>query len=737
MRHAHVVAAVTALHTLAGCGLVGYDDLVVDDLSSLSVTLVPVYPSHANWNDYVRNSDPLVDTDHQLDIPCNGSEVGRNACLHGGERRKAVISGRPSCDGLSATDELGVFDWVCRFDDGAPTFFAHGFRPGMGLKDLISVDGWKENSIAITDGTTTAVSEPAVWGWSNAIAPLPANPTTAVEVLADAGTIYVAATSMASNGYNIDADRIAVVTLAGATLSYGDSTTGNTDNNTGELDVNHRLILASGQQKFLWIEGNLDANGTVTATGSLLLHRTFSSRVHELHTTGGLAYGVRMAGSSGSTFTRVHLSGSDNEGLNLHTVADSQFIELDVTRNGGHGIFAGFSINTSLFFKVRASGNGLSKGGHGIFLNTSSGNVLYDVNVSNNEYIDTDTLLGSGIQLQGDTTSDNIVSIVTGFNNRNRALMITGSNAFNTVTHVTAANALSSAGLQIDFGDNNALNNLVTVHNAGSGLAVFANASQTIASDIVAAHNLGNGVQLTQANNDIFLGTLIVGPHPDGFRCRLDEPGTMPGLVHDTCTDTGTDGSSSYAGQSSTATFFTEVDLGNSFVGQVTSDDAANPDDSAGAGPFDAITNWVDFDNRFRGWGIRGTNFPVEADTLGHCFPGATCGIWDWRVRRTDTVLRNAHGAFTADAPCPASVHGDEVLTDQLSIPNTFLRAAVEVMLDERGDDDGLCESNEACIYAPNFGAYQGEGDFAAQTCTFVDGAVSGVTMYGYPTNGI
>ena len=88
-------------------------------------------------------------------------------------------------------------------------------------------------------------------------------------MLADAGTIYVAATSMASNGYNIDADRIAVVTLAGATLSYGDSTTGNTDNNTGELDVNHRLILASGQQKFLWIEGNLDANGTVTATGSL------------------------------------------------------------------------------------------------------------------------------------------------------------------------------------------------------------------------------------------------------------------------------------------------------------------------------------------------------------------------------------------------------------------------------------------------------------------------------------
>jgi len=736
-RHAHVILTLIALVALTGCGLFGYDPVVVEDLSTVSVTVESVYPAHANWNDYVRNDNPSADSNHQADVGCNGSETGRGACLHGGERRRAVLSGRVSCDGLSAADELGVFTWVCRLDDGVPTFFTRGFQPGRGLKDLITTEGWKANSIAITDGTTTAVSEPAVWGWSNPIAPLPANPTTAVEVLADAGTIYVAATSMASNGYNIDADGIAVVTLTGATLTYGDSPTGNTDNNSGELDVNHRLILASGQQKFLWIEGDLDANGTVTATGCLLLHRTFASRVHELHTTGGLAYGLRMAGSSGSTFTRVHLSGSETDGLNLHTVSDSQFIDLAVTRNGGHGIFAGFAIDTSLFFRVRASGNGLSSGGHGIFLNTSSGNVLYGFNVSNNEYSEAETLLGSGVQIQGDNSIDNIVTAVTGFNNRNRALMITGSNASNTVTHVTAANALATSGLQIDYGDENTLNNVVAVHNGGSGLAIFVNASQTIANDIVAVHNLDNGVQLTQANNNTFQGALMVGPHPDGLRCRLDLPGTMPGLIHDTCTDSGADGSSSYSGQSSTATFLTNVDLGSSFIGQVTTDDAANPNDDAGSAAFDGIENWVDFENEFRGWGIRGTNFPVEANTLGHCALGSDCGIWDWRLRSTDAVLRNAHGAFMADTICPASVHGDEVLTDQLSTPNTFLRAAVEVMLDELGDDDGLCESNEACIYSPNLGAYQGEGDFEAQTCTFVDGTVSGVTMYGYPTNGI
>jgi hypothetical protein len=35
---------------------------------------------------------------------------------------------------------------------------------------------------------------------------------------------------------------------------------------------------------------------------------------------------------------------------------------------------------------------------------------------------------------------------------------------------------------------------------------------------------------------------------------------------------------------------------------------------------------------------------------------------------------------------------------------------AVELINDRVGDDDGLCESDEACAFAPNLGAYQGQG---------------------------
>jgi hypothetical protein len=66
----------------------------------------------------------------------------------------------------------------------------------------------------------------------------------------------------------------------------------------------------------------------------------------------------------------------------------------------------------------------------------------------------------------------------------------------------------------------------------------------------------------------------------------------------------------------------------------------------------------------------------------------------------------------------------------------TFLIHAIEIDNDEIGNDNGLCESGERCISAPNIGAYQGEGVLTAP-CNFVDGTVTGVTMYSHSILGI
>ena len=96
-------------------------------------------------------------------------------------------------------------------------------------------------------------------------------------------------------------------------------------------------------------------------------------------------------------------------------------------------------------------------------------------------------------------------------------------------------------------------------------------------------------------------------------------------------------------------------------------------------------------------------------------------------------------------ATCPTAVDGARAVNNHNGGYNGFpdqiyLTAAVEIVSPASpgygpGNHDGLCESGEHCLYTPNFGAYQGEG--LLTTCTFVDGIVTGVTMYGFASNGV
>ncbi|MCM2278594.1 MAG: right-handed parallel beta-helix repeat-containing protein [Oligoflexia bacterium] len=91
---------------------------------------------------------------------------------------------------------------------------------------------------------------------------------------------------------------------------------------------------------------------------------------------------------------------------------------------------------------------------------------------------------------------------------------------------------------------------------------------------------------------------------------------------------------------------------------------------------------------------------------------------------------------FVPGATCPAAAHGNVASVDLYATPRTFLRNAIELQGDGGGNDNGLCETGEACLYTPNFGAYQGDGDYLANgPCLFQDGTVSGVTLYAHPSN--
>ena len=65
----------------------------------------------------------------------------------------------------------------------------------------------------------------------------------------------------------------------------------------------------------------------------------------------------------------------------------------------------------------------------------------------------------------------------------------------------------------------------------------------------------------------------------------------------------------------------------------------------------------------------------------------------------------------------------------------SLLRNASEVMGDDLGNENGLCESSETCLYTPNIGAYQGHGDLVSAG-SFTDGTLTGITLLKYETNG-
>ena len=140
-----------------------------------------------------------------------------------------------------------------------------------------------------------------------------------------------------------------------------------------------------------------------------------------------------------------------------------------------------------------------------------------------------------------------------------------------------------------------------------------------------------------------------------------------------------------------------------------------------------------------------GATFPNNS-LQGFTGTGTTT-IFDFRVSNLDQFHQssffgnvnngtntNRNGAFPNGTNCFSQLDGTNVLI-QPNTGDTYLMHAVEISFDELGDDDTLCEANENCMYTPNRGAFQGEGDVYSQQCIFSNGGagLSGIEIYARP----
>jgi len=274
---------------------------VTAELKELAVK--PRYSSAPKWNDYVKSA--------AITQPCEGSEPLAADCVHGGEAR-VVETVERSCEGVSLTDALGAFEWQCELNPGTHSVqLVSQLKKGKGLQHLLQYDQriakWKTNSITLTIQQNEQYPIAALAWWDNPVK-TPAFTQDQPITLSEAGTIYLLPYFVRTPEVRIEADRIALVVGENQTLQQS-TVSGPPPRapfvSAGRLDQDG----SRGEiRRFVWIEGIVDAPYAYPAVA---LYQNQHSRLHRLisSNTTGAPFLAALQEGNGSILSEISGTG--------------------------------------------------------------------------------------------------------------------------------------------------------------------------------------------------------------------------------------------------------------------------------------------------------------------------------------------------------------------------------------------------------------------------------------------
>lgn len=647
------------------------DGVIRGKISSLnSVTSIDF--TKVSWNLYTNSSGQ----------PCTTSDSNAN-CRHVGAQLQIRFPTLETCEGLSMTDVLQHFNWSCHSASPGVTFRS-SLKPGKGLSGLVTASGWRPNSVILSDGLLSVSSPLGAW-WTNPVVPLPHSPDGLVVNLNTAETIYVLNHDYHSPGYNINADGIGVVVLPGYQLFTASTIMNSCNLDDGEVaNGNSDILICAGSQNRLWLEGTFD--GSDFAYNTMFLKNVTHSRLQRLNIRSSAGEGLFIEDSASLTANFLEFAENSEVGLHLRQVRDLWANNIEISRGSYRGLHLE-NVTSSRFIATKV----LNAGWRGIEISASNQVSFAEVMVGNSV---------GGVFVNDGSSNISFASALV-VNVSEDAFDLQGNQL--TVHNALAANTVFGF---FNVGSNNRYVNIVSYNTTQPTLTLDLVSDNNIIYDLVSARASIGSIVLDSANNNSFLGSL-----------RLDNPRCVMRSSHGNLLDT----SCNY-GPGTASAAVSNFSLDSSFIGNLTTNDATNVSDDMGAAPFANIMDWTSFDNRFRGWGRDVASVPPY---IGRCAMGS-CRIFDFGLRAEDTVLRREND-FVAGATCPSKVQGGMAISELSG--SAFLIYADEILNDNRGDDDGLCESNEACSYAPHAGPYQGL-TLTSDTCVFQDGLVSDVVLH-------
>ncbi len=688
-----------------------------------TVLVVPVYYTNAaNWNSYVAVSNssagPYGQTDNAGACVAADVTTGHRGCVHGGELKKVVVSSETSCVGLAIAESLGAFDWECKVSSAIPIFYSYRLKPTKRLRDLLTDEGtgWKLNQVTITKNDVVAYRSVLDSWWTNPVEALPTSPSGQL-ILSSPNKIYTVIVDTTTRGISWSVPGVAIVVYSGKTLTRANiDVAGNCTVNSLASSC---LLNLSGAD-YTWVEGAFSGNPTGANTPAIYnaIHLAASRfvTIRDVTISSALNSGIWLESDShANRLERVKISGFEGTaGLMIKGATQSNWMyNLQVAGSSGsaNGIeFSGSSKQELLDSRIYS----IHKGGL-VISNLSRNNIVKGVISANNGM----NSVGLGVGVEVGASSSNILSHLTLANNNLSGLRVSSGSDLTHISQILGLN--NSASLEVD-------------NSSGLRLSELALATSGIASVKI--------VYLLNSNNNVFSGLLN---NLASAPCAAGGTSVSPGIGA-SCNPT--DLSTFYYVNSPTSWSQQVIEK---IVNLTTpsNSDAANLSDAnglSGVGTHD----WFSFDNAYRTWGLKGSASGMRADSLAErCSNTASnCAIWDYRLKAGGVGAYNVHSAFVAGNACPTLVSATapgylSMAANNPTPQRDYLINAQEIIGDNIGNDNGLCESGEACMYSANIGAYQGEGSIVGP-CTFTDvlnpstsaAAVTGVTLYGWSTLG-
>lgn len=752
------------------------------------------YPNNgAFWLDYVKNDG--ANATNASDVACVAATDGPlyTACVHGGEIRRVALPNEADCTGVSASDALDAFDWICQPVGGGVEIVSTGLRAGKHMSSLLDFarNAWKLNAVTVRrNGATLASSQPAAW-WANPISRLPGASCTA-DVGSEHAIFLLDAASSNAN-------------CTGATGKIGLASV------PGETVADFRF---NGRGGFNWYEGayTLQTQYSALTPGNSAFHVVRNASFTAPNPGSGFAAAISMgaarasivrditasggrivigAGSAvGLRISDVTSTGARVDAISLSSCVDCAVVGAELIGTGNRGIYAQGVTPRLLIQDVVATDNGSG----GIVLSQVTDGRVENVKVTRSglggvtaqltartlfKSISVDGAVGVGVSVdQGD--DNRLVDIHVGhagangvFLGGNRSVLqharISCSKGQSITTGTGVLVPTSSFGRVQD----------VTTTSCRFGIDLNGNANIAQAVTVAATEDVGirvgayavfieDAVALDTTYGLYFLSQAFDPPRVRGFASSHNQAASIysnnstldiaervivgnngPTGTGPNCDVTSTTGLDDLCGGHA-GTVTTGASVLNSIVGLVS--DATNPQGATGSAGHAAITSFLSFATETRRFIRAGAGFP-DFNARGPCKGAETCSILDLALKASDTLLRNRNALPTgndvtthtwfvsnsvpaAQAACDARVPGSVFVAGTPNRCNSvFLKHAWELLEDGVGDNDGLCESNETCEVARNLGGYQGHGPFVSAGA-FTPGILSGITLVQRKTNG-